>query len=165
MINIEKYIKTGLSPNAYFILQAMILKDSELSDYIETIIDKFNYMQALEELESNQYIKIQGNNLVSRQKLLTLQNKISPEIDFDKFWDNYHEITGQKKTDLQASLKYWNKLSKHEKKLALNNISDYYSSLPMYSTGKPVKKARTYLNEKNFNDEFEVKTKSRVVGL
>ena len=38
----------------------------------------------------------------------------------------------------------------------LDNIEAYYESLPIYTTGKPVKKARTYLGDKNFNDEFEV---------
>jgi len=78
------------------------------------------------------------------------------DTDFEEFWKKYHEVTGLKKTDYQAAKKHWGRLTKVHRKLALENIEKYFLSLPTYNSGKPVKKARTYLADKNFLDEFEV---------
>lgn len=75
------------------------------------------------------------------------------KIIFQQFWDSYHLITGLQKTDLQAAQKYWNKLSDTERQKAIKNIKPYYDSL---KDKKYCKKARTYLADKNFNDEFKV---------
>ena len=48
--------------------------------------------------------------------------------------------------------KYWNKLKSGEKIRAINNIQPYFDSL---NDKKYCKKARTYLSDKNFNDEFK----------
>lgn len=70
---------------------------------------------------------------------------------FESFFDEYHRITGLKKTDKSASMKKWNALTKAEREKSVENISNYFNSL---SDKKYCKKARTYLNDKNFNDEF-----------
>jgi len=81
--------------------------------------------------------------------------KPNKEKGFSEFWNKYHKITGKKKTDKESALKKWKRLSSKEKKLALKNIESYYKSInPNYC-----KKARTYLNDKNFNDEFGPKNK------
>ena len=49
-------------------------------------------------------------------------------------------------------MKKWKKLTKKEKGCAINNIQNYYDSL---NDKKYCKKARTYLNDKSFNDEFK----------
>lgn len=165
---VEELITSGLSPDEYVTLYAMIYEDDKLMKHIHPKtfeheagdIPGYIYMN----LERLGYIKVTQQypaEYVLRQKALDLKdNDVDP--GFDKFWDEYHRITEQKKTDLQASLKYWKKLNNGEKQKALDNISNYYASLPMYTTGKPVKKARTYLGDKNFNDEFEaVKEKKR----
>lgn len=72
-------------------------------------------------------------------------------ISFDNFFHEYHRITKLKKSDKEAALKKWKQLSKTEQKKAFDNIQNYYDSL---SDKKYCKKARTYLNDKNFNDEF-----------
>lgn len=72
-------------------------------------------------------------------------------ISFENFFDEYHKITKLKKSDKEASFKKWKQLNKSEQKKALDNIQNYYDSL---SDKKYCKKARTYLNDKNFNDEF-----------
>ena len=72
--------------------------------------------------------------------------------DFDGFWESYHDITGLPKTDKDAALKHWKRLTKKERSLALERIKPYFESL---SNSKYCKKARTYLADKNFNDEFE----------
>jgi len=77
--------------------------------------------------------------------------KGSEKIDFNIFWDSYHSITSLKKTDLDAAKKYWKKITKTEQQKAIDNIKLYYDSL---SDKKYCKKARTYLADKNYNDEF-----------
>jgi DNA-dependent RNA polymerase auxiliary subunit epsilon len=72
-------------------------------------------------------------------------------IEFSFFWDPYHVITGILKSDKDSALKYWNKLKSDEQQKAIDNIQSYYDSL---SDKKYCKKARTYLSDKNFNDEF-----------
>jgi hypothetical protein len=68
------------------------------------------------------------------------------------FWDTYHQITGMTKTDKEASFKYWIKLSVADQQKAIDNIKPYFESL---NDKKYCKKARTYLADKNFNDEFK----------
>lgn len=75
--------------------------------------------------------------------------------NISSFWDSYHLITGLQKTDLQAAQKYWNKLSDTERQKAIKNIKPYYESL---KDKKYCKKARTYLADKNFNDEFKIQS-------
>jgi hypothetical protein len=81
------------------------------------------------------------------------KKEIKKESDFLIFWDSYHSLTGLRKTNQQPAFKYWNKLSELEKQKALNNIKPYYDSLndKIYC-----KIARTYLSDKNFNDEFKL---------
>ena len=77
------------------------------------------------------------------------------KYDFIVFWDSFHSITSKQKTDKEAAVKYWNKLSETEKGKAIEMITPYFNSL---SDVKYCKKARTYLSDKNFNDEFVNKT-------
>jgi hypothetical protein len=72
--------------------------------------------------------------------------------DFESFFTNYHNITKQPKTDKEASFREWKKLTKQEQIKANEKVNEYYNSL---SDKKYVKKARTYLKDKNFNDEFK----------
>lgn len=74
---------------------------------------------------------------------------------FELFFNKYHEITGLNKTDKAAALKKWKALKKADRIKAFDNISDYYGSL---SDKNFCKKARTYLGDKNFNDEFNSAT-------
>lgn len=73
------------------------------------------------------------------------------------FWDKYHLITKRNKTDKESTLKYWNKLKESEKEKAINTIQNYYDSL---NDKKYCKKARTFLSDKNFNDEFKKQNKT-----
>ena len=157
---IEEYKDMDLSPNAYLLLYSLVIEDTELQSQINNKTGNSEFRIALYELQEQGYI-IRDNFLVFKKKVLSLRDKINPEPQFEEFWNKYHEVTGLHKTDLQAANKYWIKLTKNEKQKALDNIQNYYDSLPVYSTGRPVKKARTYLGDKNFNDEFEIiETKS-----
>jgi len=147
---IKEFKEFGLSPGAYIYLYGIVTNDEDI------LLNRTIYI--ISELQENGYIKAVDSdlNFVLRQKTIGLQNKLNPETQFEQFWDKYHEVTGLRKSDKDAAEKYWKKLKKNEKQKAFENISNYYDSLPIYSTGKPVKKARTYLGDKNFNDEFEV---------
>jgi len=153
---VEEFIKTKVLPTTYLLLYAIIHNDIELESYLINQKESKS-LNSLDELQSLGYIKINNDmSYTLRKKALLLQSKISPELEFQVFWDKYHTIvTEWNKTDKDASEKYWKKLTKSEKEKAINNIQPYYDSLPMYSTGKPAKKARTYLADKNFNDVFE----------
>jgi hypothetical protein len=72
-------------------------------------------------------------------------------IQFETFWELYHKETKKPKTDKDAAIKKWEKLTKKERQLAIDKVSDYAK------TNKPdfLKKARTYLGDKNFNDEMK----------
>jgi len=71
--------------------------------------------------------------------------------EFETFWELYHKETKKPKTDKDDAIKKWNKLNKKEKQLAIDKIPEYAK------TNKPefLKKARTYLGDKNFNDEMK----------
>ena len=73
--------------------------------------------------------------------------------DFLLFWDSYHEISKTLKSDKNAAEKYWDKMSNYEKEKAVDKIQDYVNSI---SDKKFIKKARTYLADKNYNDEFKI---------
>ena len=68
-----------------------------------------------------------------------------------EFWDLYHSISKKLKSDLQPSIKYWDKLTEIEKEKAKSNIQSYVDSV---NDPKYIVKARTYLADKKFNDEF-----------
>lgn len=70
---------------------------------------------------------------------------------FENFWNKYHDTTKIQRTDKDAAFKYWKKLNKGERDKAVEMIYDYFNSL---NDVRYCKKARTYLADKNFNDEF-----------
>jgi hypothetical protein len=72
--------------------------------------------------------------------------------NFEDFWVKFHKITSKSKTDKDPTLRYWKKLSINEKGKATENIQKYFDNL---NSPKYCKKARTYLSDKNFNDEFD----------
>jgi len=76
--------------------------------------------------------------------------------DFENFFDEFHRITGKAKEKKLPAFKHWGKLTKAEKILALEKITPFSKSK---DNPKYLSIARTYLADKNFNDEFEpVKT-------
>lgn len=78
------------------------------------------------------------------------KKKKEPDALFELFWDQYHLMTQKPKEDREAAMKYWVKMTKDEKKLAISSIEAYSrTNEPRY-----LKKARTYLSDKSFNNEF-----------
>lgn len=121
--------------------------------------DSNNYQGTTKEQPSNNQVttKEQPSNTtknVNKDNKDKKDKNNKEEFQFNSFWDKFHFITNKPKTDKESSSKYWNKLSLIEKEKAINNIYLYYQSL---DDKKYCKKARTYLSDKNFNDEFKVK--------
>ena len=71
---------------------------------------------------------------------------------FDMFWEHYHTTTQKKKESKEPAFKQWKKLSLEERRKA------YVMATPYSKTNeeKYLVKARTYLSDKRFNDEFEL---------
>lgn len=86
--------------------------------------------------------------------------EIKPNNDFYIFWESYHDITGKPKTDKKRTSELWDKLTIEEKANAKKNIKPFAD---LFSDPKYRKKARTYLADKNFNDEFQTKTNTKSV--
>jgi hypothetical protein len=82
-------------------------------------------------------------------------NKKETKKQFDMFFIHYHKITKLLISDKEPALKYWNRLSLKERRKAYANVKPYLMSLPTYNGTKPIKKARTYLRDKDFNNEFK----------
>jgi hypothetical protein len=74
-------------------------------------------------------------------------------LSFEEFWDKYHQITKLPKTDLKPAKLKWNRLTKGKKKKAVDNIKLYYDSL---NDKRYCKKARTYLEDEAFENEFKI---------
>lgn len=104
-------------------------------------------------LEQNLWCKKTDEGWELRQKGKDLFVDSKESINFDVFWDSYHTITKLPKSDREAASKYWKKLKVSEKTKAFDNVKAYYDSL---SDKRYCKKCRTYLADKNFNDEFKV---------
>lgn len=163
--SIENFRESNLSPNAYLLLYSFVLDDLELTKHIHNKIGESEYRIAYFELQELGYIKLSAEEIwVPRQKLLSLRNSINPEPQFERFWKGYHEYAKQfyssfKATDKTPAEKHWKKLTKAEKQLALDNYKLFIDS----SSERNIflKKARTYLGDKNFNDEFETKKSNK----
>ena len=140
------------TPGELLVLKAIYTGNKKA---FERLFDSYSsYIpSALESLQNKLYIKIQGDSfeeLVYREKA----NQLFAEkgITFEEFWDIYHTITHLPKTDNKPAKSKWNRLTKGKKRLAIDNIRAYYDSL---SDKKYCKKARTYLEDENFMDEFK----------
>ena len=92
-----------------------------------------------------------GKSMQDKDKIKIRKDKDNINNEFSFFWMQYHSITGKEKTDKEPAFKHWKKLTADERKLAIKNIKPFYDSLP---NKEYCKKARTYLSDKNFNDEF-----------
>ena len=144
-IDLKLLKKSGLFLEE-FIIMALINSGENIEEY--------HYSKhILQNLEDNMYIKLSENNWLLRGKGRELfESKAS--VTFEEFWNHYHTVTHLAKTDRAAAEKYWKRLKPKEKELAVEKVQAYYNSL---NDKKFCRKARTYLENKNFNDEFKVK--------
>ena len=83
----------------------------------------------------------------SIDKPITNNNITNNNIPFDFFWIAYKKTDGKNEAQ-----KKWDKLTDHEKELAMKHVPKYVESTP---DKKFRKNASTYLNQKTFMDEVE----------
>lgn len=72
---------------------------------------------------------------------------------FLNFWDAYYEVVQLPRKNIGKAEKEWNRLSKEERELAVENISNYYYSL---TDTRYLLQPANYLANKAFLDEFTV---------
>ena len=152
-----KDFQSNLSPGEVILLKVLYEQNKLFFRHYFKLYGTF-IPSTLESLEKRFYLKIIGDDLSSldsislRQPAIDLFTK-NETISFDEFWKKYHEVTKLPKTDLQAAKKYWNGLLVKDKKLAFDNVENYYNSL---NDKRYCKKARTYLADKNYLDEWNI---------
>lgn len=105
----------------------------------------------LSTLEENLWIKKVEDGYVLRDRGRKLFEN-EETTTFEQFWEHYHVITKLPKTDKAAAETKWKRLKPKEKEKAIQMVESYYNSL---NDKKYCRKARTYLENKNFNDEFK----------
>lgn len=100
---------------------------------------------------------VQPSNQPKTNQVLTINKKDKNDknekvyTEFELFYNQYHLIVGISKTDKVATLKKWEKLTSLEKIKAFEMITEFDKSI----TNKTYSiKARTYLENKRFNDEI-----------
>ena len=83
-----------------------------------------------------------------------INNNRSTE-SFTIFWDKYQSINGKSKTDRSAAIKKWKAIKLTDQQKALEAIKKYFDwSMLEYKDVQFVKKARTYLNDRTWEDDF-----------
>ena len=97
------------------------------------------------------------NQPKANQDLTTNKNdkndkKKKVDHDFELFYNQYHTIIEKPKTDRLGTFKKWEKLTLEERNKAIEMIPKYANSIP---DKKYAIIARTYLDNKRFNDEFD----------
>jgi hypothetical protein len=133
-----------------FIVLCVIVADK---DKLWEILEEYNsdLDGTIWELQSKLYIK-QGVETIELRKKTTDLFPEDKGVEFDEFWTAYHTITGLRPTDKEPARKYWRRMTIKEKNKAIKAIKPYFDSL---NDKRYCKKARTYLDDKNFNDEFK----------
>lgn len=127
--------------------------------YTIITICKYEDYQELKSISDQQSDQQKANKRPATDHKQEEEEVKEEKILFDHFWDSYHEITKRTKTDKEAAQKYWKKLKEPEKEKAVEMIKPYFDSL---SDTKYCKKARTYLADKNFNDEYTINKRGTV---
>lgn len=147
-------ITSNLSPGELLVLKSVYTGNKKSFERLFNTYSSY-IPKVLESLQNKLYLKIQGEEfeeLICREKAELLFS--DKGATFEEFWNIYHTITHLPKTDNKPAKSKWNRLTKGKKKLAIDNIQSYYDSL---SDKKYCKKARTYLEDENFMDEFKSK--------
>jgi hypothetical protein len=156
---IETYSKPQLTKSLRRLREGNMIETTKATHGILVTVLKFGYYQNPANYEGNNEGNDEGNTKETEGSQYTKEGIKKGEerrkkntVIFDEFWKKYHRITGLRKTDKDAALKYWSKLSANEKQKAIECIIPFYNSLenPQFC-----KKARSYLSGKNFNDEFK----------
>ena len=73
------------------------------------------------------------------------------DLEFNRFWITFHEITHTNKVNIGRARREWKKLLATEKQLAISQIEIYYASL---KNTNYCKQAATYLADKAYKNEY-----------
>lgn len=122
----------------------------ELANSREPVGYEGDLLHVLLALQAKLYIKVEEDKYFLRKKTTDLFPEEN-DVSFDSFWNEYHKISGTPKSDKEAAYKHWRRLRKFERNKAFEKIQEYVTSV---RDKRFIKKARTYLSDKNFNDEF-----------
>lgn len=94
------------------------------------------------------HISIPGYDVWTGTQTASGKGERPKDTLFEKFWEDYHEITHLQKTGNTRASQEWKKLSVNERELAVKNIDDYYHHL---KKTKFCLQAATYLKDKAFD--------------
>lgn len=126
-------------------------KRHQMSTHVESVQQDSTHSTV--NVNGNVNVSVNGNGNVNKETNVSSQ----PPIENSKngFWDSYHEVTGIPKTDKKACIDHWGKLTKNERTKALENIVPFFKSTGEKKGSRFIPKARTYIAERRFDDEFE----------
>lgn len=147
VINLKKLKESDIFVEEYLLL-ALIYNGEDISSY-KFINGEMEHL--LLALEDEMWVSKVDGEYVLRSKALALFEEEKSTVTFEEFWNKYHEVTFLPKTDRSAAETKWRRLKPKEQVKAIEMIQSYYDSL---NDKKYCRKARTYLENKNFNDEF-----------
>jgi len=114
--------------------------------------DEEKAMEAVENSAGITLLRVIDYDLWTGQKKAAATRSNHATEGFDDFWDLYHRITQKDKINIARARKEWKKLTATEKKLALENIEEYYAH---QKDIRFCKQAATYLADKAFLNEYE----------
>lgn len=101
--------------------------------FFETLF-KSGIMEAVENSAGITLLRVIDYDLWTGQKKAAATRSNHATEGFDDFWDLYHRITQKDKINIARARKEWNKLTATEKKLALENIEEYYAHQKIYAS-------------------------------
>ena len=119
--------------------------------FFETLF-KSGIMEAVENSAGITLLRVIDYDLWTGQKKAAATRSNHATEGFDDFWDLYHRITQKDKINIARARKEWKKLTATEKKLALENIEEYYAH---QKDIRFCKQAATYLADKAFLNEYD----------
>lgn len=98
------------------------------------------------------HIRIPGYDVWTGKKMTGKAGTSTLEEGFRMFWDEYHETTRMSRQNKEETFREWKKMSLKERKLAMENIEEYYYHL---RDTKYCRQAAKYLANKLFRNEYE----------
>ena len=135
-----------------YLLLKLLVADEDFFTKYPAEFERVSFeLTGLEDLE---FLRIVEGNVIVNETARNIFSANKKDKDlFDEFWELYHNTTNLHKTDREATKKKWSRLNSKEKSLASNK--EILETYCFYTNIKYRKKARTYLEDKNFNDEYE----------
>lgn len=98
------------------------------------------------------HIRIPGYDVWTGKKITENASESALKASFSEFWNEYHEVTHMPGQGRESAFKVWKKLSRADRKLAMERIEDYYYHL---RDTKHCRQATGYLEGELFKDEYE----------